>query len=144
MSDLTVKLCRLHPDAELPSRGSPQAAGWDITSTISVTIPQGDCRLVDTGWAVELPEGWECQVRSRSGLAGKGITVANSPGTVDADYRGEISVLLHNASNRPYLLKKGDRIAQLVFARVPTVTLEVVSALSRTSRGANGFGSTGD
>ena len=100
--------------------------------------------LVPTGLYLQIPAGYEAQVRPRSGLAAKhGITVLNTPGTIDADYRGEIKVILVNLSNQPFTIEPGERIAQMVFARCEQATLEAVEALDETQRGAGGFGSTG-
>lgn len=122
-------------------------AGFDIHAAEDKLINPGGVALISTGIYMEIPEGWECQVRSRSGLAAKhGVFVINSPGTIDSSYRGECKVILANLSSWPYTVKKGDRIAQLVFSRVPHVTIEEVPSreeLSTTTRGENGFGSTG-
>lgn len=131
-------------DLELPSRGTPQAAGYDVRSAESVTLEPGEIRLVGTGFAMELPAHLECQVRPRSGLALKhGITVPNSPGTIDPDYRGELRVILQNLGPQTVRLERGERIAQLVFARFETPELVETDQLTGTARGAGGFGSTG-
>ena len=131
-------------DLELPTRGTAQAAGYDVRSAEEVTLEPGEIRLVGTGFAMELPAHLECQVRPRSGLALKhGITVPNSPGTIDPDYRGEVRVILQNLGPKPVRLERGERIAQLVFARFETPELVVVDMLTGTARGAGGFGSTG-
>ncbi|MEX2467140.1 MAG: dUTP diphosphatase [Gemmatimonadota bacterium] len=127
-----------------PSRGTPRAAGYDIRSAEEVVLEPGEIRLVGTGFAIELPDHLECQVRPRSGLALKhGITVPNSPGTIDPDYRGEVRIILQNLGRDPVRLERGERIAQLVFARFEAPDLVEVDTLSETSRGAGGFGSTG-
>jgi len=131
-----------------PSYRSEEAAGLDLAAALAVdepvTLPAGGRALVPTGIALELPHGFEAQVRPRSGLAHTyGVTVLNSPGTIDADYRGEIKVLLINLSNESVIIRRGDRIAQLVIAPVLMVTLECAGALAATRRGEGGFGSTG-
>jgi dUTP pyrophosphatase len=126
---------------------SEHAAGADLVAcldTSELTIPPGERRLVGTGCAIELPVGYEAQVRPRSGLALKhGITVLNTPGTIDADYRGEVKVLLVNLGQEPFTLKSGERIAQMVVAPVVRAQLEEVESLSSTQRGAGGYGHTG-
>ena len=146
MSD-RVHLRRLpnNLDIPLPSRATEQAAGYDVRSaeTDFVLEPQ-EIRLVSTGLIMELPEGMECQIRPRSGLALRyGITLPNSPGTIDPDYRGELRVILKNGGPESVPILRGDRIAQLVFQRFSTPALVEVSELSTTERGQDGFGSTG-
>lgn len=143
-----VAVLRL-PHAEglpLPAYQSDQAAGLDLMAAVETPItlsPLGRA-LVPTGLALALPAGFEAQVRPRSGLAAKhGITVLNSPGTVDADYRGEVKVILVNLSNEPFTIGRGERIAQMVIAPVTQASLVEVEALDATARGAGGFGSTG-
>jgi len=131
-------------DLPPPARGTPHAAGYDVRSAEAVALQPGERRLVGTGFALELPQHLECQVRPRSGLALKhGITLPNSPGTIDPDYRGEIRVILHNTGSEPFHIERGDRIAQLVFARFETPDLVEGTRLSATDRGGDGFGSTG-
>jgi dUTP pyrophosphatase len=128
----------------LPERATPHAAGYDIRSAEAAVLAPGEIRLVPTGLEMELPDGLECQVRPRSGLALKhGITLPNSPGTIDPDYRGELRVILQNLGAEPVTLARGERIAQLVFARFEVPDLEEVDTLSDTGRGSGGFGSTG-
>lgn len=130
----------------VPSYESPGAAGLDLAAAIEapLTLPPGGRAKVPTGYAVELPEGYEGQVRPRSGLAARhGVTLVNSPGTVDHDFRGEVHVLLVNLGDAPYTLSRGDRIAQMVIAPVVQARVELAEALSETARGENGFGSTG-
>lgn len=132
-----------HP---LPSYASPQAAGMDLRANLnkSVTLKPLERTLVPTGIFIELPEGFEAQVRPRSGLAAKkGITVLNSPGTIDADYRGEIGVILVNLSNEDFVIENGERIAQLVVARHERVEWMGTGELMDSMRGTSGFGSTG-
>jgi dUTP pyrophosphatase len=127
----------------LPAYQTPGSAGIDLCADYTIDIPPGVIARMRTGLYLEIPEGYEAQVRSRSGLAYEGIVVANSPGTIDSDYRGEVCVLLHNLGSYEYTISAGDRIAQLVFAPVIQVELEEVSELSDTERGTGGFGSTG-
>mgnify|MGYP002514858170 FL=1 len=130
----------------LPEYQTPLSAGLDIRANLdeSVTLRPLERAMIPTGLFVELPEGWEMQIRPRSGLAAKhGITVLNSPGTIDADYRGEIKVILVNLSNEPFTIEAGERIAQMIVARYEQIEWQAVEELSATERGAGGFGSTG-
>ena len=130
----------------LPEYQTPLSAGLDIRANLSesITLSPLERAMVPTGLFVELPEGYERQIRPRSGLAAKhGITVLNSPGTIDADYRGEIKVILVNLSNTPFTIEPGERIAQMIVARYEQVEWQAVESLSETERGAGGFGSTG-
>ena len=130
----------------LPRYESVQAAGMDIRTSIAepVTLQPLERRLFPTGLFMELPAGYEAQVRPRSGLAMKhGITVLNTPGTIDADYRGEVGVILVNLSNEPFTIEPGERIAQLVIARHEQPEVVAVETLSETERGAGGFGHSG-
>lgn len=141
-----VRVCRLRPDAVVPAYMSEDAAGLDLAAAIDapIALGPGERAAVGTGLALELPRGFEGQVRPRSGLARKhGVTVVNAPGTIDADYRGEVVVLLINHGREPFTIAPGTRIAQLVIAPVVQASLEEVDALSATVRGAGGFGSTG-
>lgn len=133
-------------DVPPPSYQTEHAAGLDLPAAVRdpLTIAPGARALVPTGWAVAIPPGFEGQVRPRSGLALRhGITVLNAPGTIDADYRGELKVLLINHGDEPFVVRRGDRIAQLVICPVVTAELHVVESLSPTTRGAGGYGSTG-
>jgi dUTP pyrophosphatase len=133
-------------DLPLPSYATAGSAGLDLAAAIDapVTLAPGDRIMVPTGIAVALPLGWEAQVRPRSGLALKqGITVLNSPGTIDADYRGEICVILANLGRTAFTIARGERIAQLVVAPVGRAEWQVAAELPPSPRGANGFGSTG-
>ncbi len=133
-------------DLALPEYATAAAAGADLLAAIDQDIELGplERKIVPTGIAIALPVGFEAQVRPRSGLAAKnGVTVANAPGTVDADYRGEIGVILVNLSKEPFRISRGMRIAQLVVARHARAVWREVSELDRTARGAGGFGSTG-
>lgn len=134
-------------DLPLPAPASPGAAGLDLRAAIDgeLTLSPGRRRLVPTGFAVALPPGHEGQVRPRSGLAARhGVTVINAPGTIDGDYRGEILVALAHFGDEPLVLRRGDRVAQLVVAPVATVVVEEVAELAGTERGDGGFGSTGN
>lgn len=131
---------------ELPKYETSASAGVDLRANLetAITLKPLERVLVKTGLFLEIPEGFEAQVRPRSGLAlKKGITVLNSPGTVDADYRGEVGVILINLSNEEFVIENGERIAQLVFAKVEQANWINVEVLSETSRGEGGFGSTG-
>lgn len=131
---------------ELPAYATSGAAGMDIRASIDepVTLKPLERAMVPTGLFLEIPAGYEAQVRPRSGLAAKhGLTVLNTPGTIDADYRGEVKVILVNLSNEPFTVNDGERIAQLVIAAHATVTWEETDSLSETSRGGGGFGHTG-
>lgn len=133
-------------DLQLPDYATAGAAGADLLAAIDRDIELGSLerRIVPTGIAIALPLGFEAQVRPRSGLAAKnGITVANAPGTIDADYRGEVGVILVNLGREPFRITRGMRIAQLVVARHARAVWREVSQLDRTARGAGGFGSTG-
>jgi dUTP pyrophosphatase len=140
-----VRLAHAH-DLALPDYATAAAAGADLLAAIDHDIELGplERKIVPTGISIALPVGFEAQVRPRSGLAAKnGVTVANAPGTVDADYRGEIGVILINLSKEPFRISRGMRIAQLVVARHARAVWREVSELDRTARGAGGFGSTG-
>jgi dUTP pyrophosphatase len=144
---VVVRFKRLRPSAVLPRYMTAGAAGMDLSSAADgpVTLEANGGRAgVPTGWAIELPAGSEGQVRPRSGLAAKhGVTIANAPGTIDSDYRGELVVLLVNLGREPHVIKPGDRIAQLVVAPVVQVSVEETESLSDTTRGSGGFGHTG-
>jgi dUTP pyrophosphatase len=148
MHSISVSLLRLpgNDDLPLPTYETSQAAGMDLRAAVTepVTLLPGERRAIPTGLAIALPPGYEAQVRPRSGLARKaGISLVNSPGTIDADYRGEIQVLLINLGQAPFTLERGDRIAQVVVAPVIRVTWQEVETLDETERGAGGFGHTG-
>lgn len=131
---------------ELPQYETSFSAGVDLRANLetSVVLKPFERQLIKTGLFLEIPEGFEAQVRPRSGLAlKKGITVLNSPGTIDADYRGEVGVILINLSQEDFIIENGERIAQLVFAKVEQANWEKVEILSETERGEGGFGSTG-
>jgi dUTP pyrophosphatase len=140
---MNVKVVKLHPDAIIPKYATAGASGFDLVAIEDVVMDEGDTKLVKTGLALEVPQGYELQVRPRSGLSLKtGLRVTNSPGTVDSDYRGEVCIIIQ-ATKGVYHIKKGDRIAQGVIAPVIQAEFEVVDSLDDTSRGAGGFGSTG-
>ena len=131
---------------ELPGYQTEHSAGMDLRANLAetITLLPGQRKLIPTGLFIELPEGYEAQIRPRSGLALKhGITVLNSPGTVDADYRGEIMVLLINLSDVPFEIENGERVAQMIVSPYQQVLWQAVDALTETRRGAGGYGSTG-
>jgi dUTP pyrophosphatase len=142
-----VRVVRLpnNPDLPLPSRRTTGSAGFDLASAEpDFILAPGERRLVSTGLAMEIPPGLEGQVRPRSGLALRhGITMPNAPGTIDSDYRGEVSVILQNSGTQPVTIARGDRIAQLIFARYEAPQLVDATELAASARGAGGFGSTG-
>lgn len=143
---ITIK--PLHPElgksVALPERKSPEAAGLDLCAAEPVTLSPGGRALVPCGFAMAIPEGYEAQIRPRSGLAWKhGVTVLNAPGTIDSDYRGEVMVLLINHGEVAFEIEAGMRIAQMVIAQVAMAGVEVVQELPSSDRGAGGFGSTG-
>ena len=141
---MEIRIKKLYPDVEIPKYQTSGAVGFDLRAVENLSIPSGETRLIGTGLAVELPIGYELQIRPRSGLALKhSITVLNSPGTVDSDYRGEIKVILINHGKSDFQISKGDRIAQAVVNRVEIVDIVEVEKLSETQRGDKGFGSTG-
>jgi dUTP pyrophosphatase len=139
--NVNVKIKLGHPDAVLPQYQTADAAGMDIHCIEEVRMLPNHVEKVRTGLYVEIPRGFEIQVRPRSGLAARGITVANSPGTIDADYRGELCVLLRSGIGLD--IAKGTRIAQIVLKEVPRIEWEVVKELNETERSTGGFGSTG-
>lgn len=135
---------KLHPDAQIPKIQTTGAAGMDLSTVERFTIEPGGYHLVDTGLAMQLPTGYEAQIRPRSGLAAKhGITVLNSPGTIDSDYRGPVKVILINHGTEPQMFMCPDRIAQMVIAKVSSPLCVEAAVLSDTERAAAGFGSTG-
>ncbi len=141
---MTVKVLRSDPAAQLPAYAHPGDAGMDVRSVEEVTLAPGARALVRTGLVLELPPDAEAQVRPRSGLALKhGVTVLNTPGTIDAGYRGEVGVILANFGSADFAVKKGDRVAQLVIAPVTRAAVVEVDEVASTDRGGGGFGSTG-
>lgn len=145
-NDISIRLIRL-PHGEglpLPAYATEHAAGMDVVAAEAVVLVPGARHAVATGIAIAIPEGFEVQVRPRSGLALKhGVTCLNTPGTIDADYRGEVKVILANLGSEPFEVKRGERIAQLVPAAVQRAAFVEVAELDETARGAGGFGSTG-
>jgi dUTP pyrophosphatase len=138
------RIVKIHPDAQVPTRGTQEAAGYDITSAEDITVPAGGRVLIHTGLAVAPPKNCHIEIRPRSGLALKhGITVLNTPGTIDADYRGEIMVILFNTSKDDFEVHIGDRIAQAVIMRHENTIWQLVTSFEDTPRGEKGFGSTG-
>jgi dUTP pyrophosphatase len=143
-----VAIARLpgNSDLPLPARATPHSAGYDLRAAVEgeLVIAPGARALVPTGFAVAIPEGYEGQIRPRSGLALQhGIALPNAPGTIDADYRGELQVILANLGREEFRVRRGDRIAQLVIAVLPAAELVEVEALAPTARGAGGFGHSG-
>ena len=146
----TIKFLRLRQESDadisLPRYMTPHAAGMDICAAIEtdLVLEKGAIALIPTGFAIALPQGFESQIRPRSGLAVKhGIGIINSPGTIDADYRGEIKIALINLGEKDYTIRRGDRIAQMVVKKVYQARLEIVEQLDETDRNTGGFGHTG-
>jgi dUTP pyrophosphatase len=143
--ELPVPVVRLDPDLPLPSYAHPGDAGADLVTAVDVTLQPGERALVPTGIAMAVPEGYVALVHPRSGLAARhGLSIVNTPGTIDAGYRGEVSVLLVNHDlTEPVRLRRGDRVAQLVFQRVEQAAFAEVEVLPESARGVGGYGSTG-
>ena len=146
---LHARILRINPehiDIPLPNYATEGSAGMDICAAVEkdVEIPPGDTALIPTGFIIELPQGHEAQVRPRSGLAIKhNIGILNSPGTIDSDYRGEVKIILTNFGKRPYVIHRGDRIAQMIVAKYERVQWKEVLSLTESVRGEGGFGHTG-
>ena len=141
---MTLRFRKVHPDAVLPSYAHPSDAGMDVRSVEDLTIAPGKRALVHTGLVMLLPTMYEAQVRPRSGLALKsGVTVLNTPGTIDSGYRGEVGVILVNLGDSEFQVRKGDKVAQLVIAPVTQPEIAETDAVDETDRGVGGFGSTG-
>lgn len=145
---ITIKVRRLlnGKNIPLPAFATEHAAGADVCAAVEapLTLAPGERQLIPCGFAMAIPPGYEAQVRPRSGLSSKfGVTLINTPGTIDADYRGEVKVPLVNLGQAPFTVERGMRIAQMIIAAVPTVTYEEVEELDETGRGAGGFGHTG-
>ncbi|MFV9509804.1 dUTP diphosphatase [Tepidibacillus sp. LV47] len=143
-----IKIKRLpgYNHAKIPQRMSEGASGFDIFAALNepIRLKPGERRLIPTGFAIEMPEGIEAQIRPRSGLALKyGISILNTPGTIDSDYRGEIGVIVINLGQEDFVIHPGDRIAQLVFMQVPKITIQEVEELTDSKRNTGGFGHTG-
>lgn len=148
MSKISIALTRLPhaKDLALPAHATTHSAGMDLLAAVteSITLRPGERKLIPTGLTIALPDGHEAQVRPRSGLALKhGVTVANAPGTIDADYRGEVGVILINLGQEPFVIERGMRIAQMIIAPYTRATFLEVAELPASERGAGGFGSTG-
>lgn len=143
---MKISITNRCPDLDPPERASDRASGFDLRAAVDepVSLESGHRALVPTGISIAIPQGFEGQVRPRSGLALRhGITVANAPGTIDSDYRGEIKVILVNLGPDSFVVQRGERIAQLVITSVPDCSLDVCEDLDETSRGSGGFGSSG-
>jgi dUTP pyrophosphatase len=141
-----IQIKKLFNEVLTPKYETPGSSGMDIAAYLKqdILINPGDKTMVPTGFSLSVPQGYEVQIRPRSGLAAKkGITVLNTPGTIDSDYRGEIKVILINLSKDVFVIKNGERIAQMVICPIEQVTVEEVKELSETDRGTSGFGSTG-
>lgn len=147
--EIKVRISRVdgsRSDIPLPAYATPDASGMDIHAAVEgeIRIGKGETALIPSGFRIEIPSGYEAQVRPRSGLAIKhGIGILNAPGTIDADYRGELKVIITNFGTEAFVVRRGDRIAQLVFAPVVRARWEEVSGVDRTERGSGGFGHTG-
>jgi len=141
---MKVKITKVCPQAQIPTKGSEGAAAFDLYATEAVFIPPGETVAVGTGLAMDIPKFWKGDIYSRSGLASRGVVVANSPGKIDSDYRGEIKVLLHNNRSVDIIgIELGDRIAQFEINPVHDMEFEEVATLEESTRGDGGFGSTG-
>ncbi|MDA7846169.1 dUTP diphosphatase [Euryarchaeota archaeon] len=144
--ELAVEFAKLDPGARMPTQGSPEAAGWDLYALEETIVVRHKSSLIRTGLATAIPSGWEGQLRCRSSLGKKGMIMPNGLGTIDSDYRGELMVLATwIGEGESFTVAKGERVAQMLFAPVPKVTLieTSVDKLGTTSRGEGGFGSTG-
>ena len=142
---MNIKVKKLYKDVVLPEYKTSGAAAFDFESMIDIIINPNETKIIPTGLAFEIPDGYELQVRPRSGLSAKTkLRVSNSPGTIDSDYRGEVCIILDNISSEEiYTINKGERIAQGVISKIEKITFEEVEELSETERGEAGFGSTG-
>jgi dUTP pyrophosphatase len=140
---MELKIKKLSKDAILPQYKTSQSAGMDLCSNEDAALKPMEIRLISTGLSLEIENSFEAQVRPRSGLALKGITVVNSPGTIDSDYRGEVKIILINLGKEEFNIAKGDRIAQLILSRVERAVIKESDELNITQRGDGGFGSTG-
>lgn len=142
---MLIKLKKVHPAAVLPEYKTMHSAGADIYACLDgeTTLRPKEIKLIPTGFSMEIPEGYEAQIRPRSGLALKGISIPNAPGTIDSDYRGEVKIILINLGEEDFTIQPHDRIAQMVAARVEKADFVFESELSQTFRGTGGFGSTG-
>ncbi len=149
MENVVVKIMRTNPeqtDLPLPSYATEGSAGMDVCADVKevMDIPPGETVLIPAGFSMELPQGFEAQIRPRSGLAVKHqIGILNAPGTIDSDYRGEVKIILTNFGRKPFVVRRGDRIAQMVIARYSRVTWKETETLNESQRGAGGFGHSG-
>jgi dUTP pyrophosphatase len=149
LSALTIRISRISPsvsDIPLPQYATEGAAGMDLYAAVTeeLVVQPGETKLIPTGFSVEVPPGYEAQIRPRSGLAAKNqMGILNSPGTIDSDYRGEVKVILTNFGKNAFLVKRGDRIAQMVISSYAKITWNEVDSLNETRRGEGGFGHTG-
>src|SRR5690606_22343744 len=145
MNNIRVRVKKVHPNAVIPQYQTKGAAGFDLVAVEDVTLGPGETTTIPTGLAFEIPEGYEMQIRPRSGLTLKTpLRIANAPGTIDSDFRGEVKIIVTNTSeNKGFYIKRGDRIAQGVIATVMGAVFEEADDLSETDRGSGGFGSTG-
>ena len=145
-SDLIIEFAKLNPEAIIPTQGSPQAAGWDLYALEKTIVKRNTSSMIKTGLAIAIPIGWEGQIRCRSSLWKKGMIMPNGIGTIDSDYRGELMVLATwIGQGDEFVVQKGERVAQLLFSRVPSVKFveRDFDQLGSTDRGTGGFGSTG-
>lgn len=141
MEKLTIHIKKFSPEAKIPTYATDGASGADLYSVVDRVIPSGAFDLIPTGIAVAIPAGFEAQIRPRSGFALKyGITLLNTPGTIDSDYRGEVKIIVINLGEKEFAIKKGMRIAQMVFTKVERVNFQLVNELTQTVRGEGGFG----
>jgi dUTP pyrophosphatase len=140
---MELKIKKLSNEAIIPQYKTAESAGMDICSIEECIVKPMEIKLIPTGLSLEIEPGFEAQVRPRSGLALKGITIVNSPGTIDSDYRGEVKVILMNLGKEEFKISKNDRIAQLVLSKVEQAIIKEADELNNTQRGAGGFGSTG-
>ena len=145
-TELNIEFAKLDPDAIIPTKGSPQAAGWDLYALEETTVRRNVSSMIKTGLAIAIPNGWEGQIRCRSSLGKKGMIMPNGMGTIDSDYRGELMVLATwIGEGDAFIIEKGERVAQLLFSRVPKVNFveRKFEELGNTVRGEGGFGSSG-
>lgn len=145
-TELNIEFAKLDPDAIIPTKGSPQAAGWDLYALEETTVRRNVSSMIKTGLAIAIPNGWEGQIRCRSSLGKKGMIMPNGIGTIDSDYRGELMVLATwIGEGDEFIIDKGERVAQLLFSRVPNVNFveRKFEELGNTVRGEGGFGSSG-
>ena len=140
---MELKIKKLNNDAIIPQYKTSQSAGMDLCSIEDAILKPMEIKLIPTGLSIEIDNGFEAQVRPRSGLALKGITVVNSPGTIDSDYRGEVKIILMNLGKEDFKIIKGDRVAQLIISKIEQAEIKEVKELNNTQRGTGGFGSTG-